>query len=99
MEQNIDQKINHYRAKLEATRRQLDVVKTTLFKAKTAARKITWPHKPPTDRMRLLLKLVILNEKLGSKFVHSYLASPSTMGPMPSLRSTRTILQSQTGMV
>lgn len=59
MEQNIDQKIDHYRAKLEATRRQLDVVKTTLFKAKSAVRKITWPQKPPTDRMRQLLKLVL----------------------------------------
>ena len=54
----ITGKIQLYTAKLEATRRQLDVVKTSFFKAKTATNKIKWPAKPPTEKMRLLLRIV-----------------------------------------
>ena len=56
--EDIESKITTYRAKLEATRRELDVVKTTFFKAKTATKKINWPNKPPTEKMRSLLKIV-----------------------------------------
>ena len=56
--QEIDKKILGYRAKLEATRRELEVVKTTFFKAKSATRKISWPDKPPTEKMKNLLKIV-----------------------------------------
>ena len=58
---HIQSKITHYRAKLEATRRELDVVKTSFFKAKTATRKIQWPEKPPTEKMRNLLRIVSTN--------------------------------------
>ena len=54
----IDEKIQFYTAKLDATRRQLDVSKTSFFKAKTATTKIKWPNKPPTEKMRLLLRIV-----------------------------------------
>ena len=54
----IDEKYQLYTAKLEATRRQLDVAKTSFFKAKTATTKMKWPHKPPTEKMRLLLRIV-----------------------------------------
>ena len=54
----INDKIQFYTAKLDATRRQLEVVKTTFFKAKTATTKIKWPSRPPTERMRLLLRIV-----------------------------------------
>ena len=54
----IDEKFRLYSAKLEATRRQLEVAKTSFFKAKTATTKIKWPQKPPTEKMRLLLRIV-----------------------------------------
>ena len=54
----IDEKYQLYKAKLEATRRQLDVAKTSFFKAKTATTKMKWPNKPPTEKMRLLLRIV-----------------------------------------
>ena len=54
----IENKFRLYTAKLEATRRQLDVAKTSFFKAKTASSKIRWPNKPPTEKMRLLLRIV-----------------------------------------
>ena len=54
----IEAKFRLYTAKLEATRRQLDVAKTSFFKAKTAASKMKWPNKPPTEKMRLLLRIV-----------------------------------------
>ena len=54
----IDEKYQLYTAKLEATRRQLDVAKTSFFKAKTATTKLKWPNKPPTEKMRLLLRIV-----------------------------------------
>ena len=54
----IAEKTQYYAAKLEATRRQLDVAKTSFFKAKTATTKIKWPNKPPTEKMRLLLRIV-----------------------------------------
>ena len=60
-------KIIHYTAKLEATRRELEVVKTSFFKAKSASRKISWPNKPPTERMRVLLKIVSFAENSLSK--------------------------------
>ena len=62
-DQNNAEKIVHYTAKLEATRRELEVVKTSFFKAKTATRKISWPDKPPTEKMRQLLKIVRIETK------------------------------------
>ena len=56
----VAEKIQLYTAKLDATRRQLEVVKTSFFKAKTATTKIKWPAKPPTEKMRLLLRIVSL---------------------------------------
>ena len=54
----VNEKIQFYTAKLDATRRQLEVTKTSFFKAKTATTKIKWPTKPPTEKMRLLLRIV-----------------------------------------
>ena len=72
--EDIESKITTYRAKLEATRRELDVVKTTFFKAKTATKKINWPNKPPTEKMRSLLKIVSeINKNFLTKLVQMLL--------------------------
>ena len=94
----VGEKIEFYTAKLDATRRQLDVVKTSFFKAKTATTKIKWPNKPPTERMRLLLRIV--SSRLdGLKTYNSVSAVARIMGSMSTLQSPRKLLWSQVRMV
>ena len=82
--ESIADKIQVYTAKLDATRRQLEVVKTSFFKAKTATTKIRWPNKPPTEKMRLLLRIVSVNF-LENPQLLKFSATTSAVGSMSTL--------------
>lgn len=82
--ESIADKIQVYTAKLDATRRQLEVVKTSFFKAKTATTKIRWPNKPPTEKMRLLLRIVSV-KFLENPQLLKFSATTSAVGSMSTL--------------